>query len=65
MADTTKAAPEIGDVCRIIRSPDGGVRIECTDANSAKLVIDAALGGKFTVAFVPKSENQPPAKPDK
>ena len=66
MADeTTTKGPEIGEACRIVRAPDGGVRVECTDAHSAKIVIDAALTGKFTVAFVPKTENLPAGPPHK
>ena len=60
MPRTDKARPsssqDLSESCRLVRTPDGGIRVECTSVEAAKQVFEAAVCGKFTVVFVPKRE---------
>lgn len=56
-AETTAPAPDAtptGEACRIRFAPNGEVTVQCDDPDATRRFIDAAMGGKVTVTFVPK-----------
>lgn len=60
MADEKTRKTPAEDVCRIEFTPDGGIQVNCETPEATRKFVDAAMGGKVTVKFVPKVMPVPP-----